>query len=173
MVLDNCCSSSGSSVTTLSDTKALGALTAAEVTQLCKDVYAYFGREISMATACKYRGLSDATSSSPPTDSQMQQTCKDHENACTQAGTGVGSADKPGCSNIPSTCTATVAEYSACIRDEVAVFNQGVSGLPSCATALSANMSAVWEVMAPGTPPASCDSLSNKCPALSQPVPNR
>ena len=136
-------SGSGSSVTTLGDTKALGALTAAEATQLCKDVYAYFGKNISMATACKYRGLSDATSSSPSTDAQMQQVCKDHENACTQAGTGVGSADKPGCGDIPATCTATVAQYSACISDEVAVFNQGVSGLPSCATALTANMSAV------------------------------
>jgi hypothetical protein len=164
-------SSSGTSVTTLSGTKALNALTTADATQLCKDTYAYFGQTIPMATACKYKGLSYATSSSAPSDAQFQQVCKDHESACTQAGSGVGSADNPGCSDLHSTCTATVAEYSACISDEVATFNQGMSGLPSCATATSASMSAVWQVMVP-TAPASCDSLTNKCPDLSPPVPN-
>jgi hypothetical protein len=164
-------SSSGTSVTTLSGTKALNTLTTADATQLCKDTYAYFGQTISMATACKYKGLSYATSSSAPSDAQFQQVCKDHESACTQAGSGVGSADNPGCSDLPSTCTATVAEYSACISDEVATFNQGMSGLPSCTTATSASMSAVWNVMAP-TAPASCDSLTNKCPDLSTPAPN-
>jgi hypothetical protein len=165
-------SSSGTSVTTLSDSKALGALTPADATQLCKDTYAYFGNAIPMATACKYKGLSYATSSSAPTDSQFRQVCTDHETTCAQAGSGVGTADNPGCSDIPSTCTATVAQYSTCISDEVAAFNQGMSRLPSCATATSASISAVWEVMIPPTPPASCDSLTNKCPELSLPAPN-
>jgi hypothetical protein len=164
-------SSSGTSVTTFGDSNALNALSPADATQLCKDVYAYFGKNIPMATACKFKGLSSATSSSAPSDSQFQQVCKDHEATCTQAGSGVGSADDPGCSPIPSTCTATVAQYSACISDEVVAFNQGMSGLPSCATAGSASISAVWKVMIP-TAPASCDSLTNTCPELSPPVPN-
>src|SRR5450759_1196942 len=77
-------SSSGTSVTTLSGTKALNALTTADATQLCKDTYAYFGKTISMVTACKYKGLSYATSSSAPSDSQFQQVCTDHEATCTQ-----------------------------------------------------------------------------------------
>ena len=161
-------SSGGISVTTISNTTALNA---ADATQLCKDTYAYFGKAIPMATACKYKGLSFATSSSATSDSQFQQVCTDHETACLQSGSGVGSADDPGCSNIPSTCTATVAEYSACISDEVAAFNQSMNGLPSCATATSADGSAVWQVMIP-TPPASCDSLTNECQALSPPAPN-
>jgi hypothetical protein len=162
---------SGTSVTSFSGDKALNALTSADATQLCKDVYAYFGKNIPMATACKYKGLSYATSSSAPSDAQFQQVCKDHEATCTQAGSGVGSADNPGCSAIPSSCTATVAQYSTCISDEVALFNQGMSGLPSCATAGSATISTVWGVMIP-TAPASCDSLTEKCPELSPPVPN-
>ena len=161
-------SSGGISVTTISDTTALNA---ADATQLCKDTYAYFGRAIPMATACRYKGLSFATSSSATSDSQFQQVCTDHETACLQAGSGVGSADDPGCSDIPSNCTATVAEYSACTSDEVAAFNQGMNGLPSCATATSANGSAVWQIMIP-TPPASCDSLTNKCQELYPPAPN-
>jgi hypothetical protein len=57
-------SSSGTSVTTLSDSKALNALTPEDATQLCKEVYAYFGKNIPMATACKFKGLSYATASS-------------------------------------------------------------------------------------------------------------
>jgi hypothetical protein len=146
-------------------------LTSADATQLCKDTYSYFGKNIPMATACKYKGLSYATSSSAPSDSQFQQVCKEHEATCTQAGSGVGSATDPGCSDILSTCTATVAQYCACISDEVALFNQGVNALPGCATAGSASISAVWLVMVP-TSPASCDSLANKCPDLTVPAPN-
>jgi hypothetical protein len=164
-------SSNGTSVTTLGDTKSLNALSAAEITQLCKDTYAYFGKAVPMATACQYKGLSFATSSSAPSDSQFQQICRDQETTCTQAGTGLGSADNPGCSDIPSSCTATVAQYSACVSDELVAFNQGMIGLPSCATATSAVISAVWRVMAP-TPPASCDSLSVTCPELSPPNPS-
>jgi hypothetical protein len=46
-----------------------------------------------------------------------------------------------------------------------------LDGLPSCAASTSATISAVWEVMAPPSP-ASCDSLSNKCPDLTPPTPN-
>ena len=162
----------GGSVTTLSDTKALNALTAADATQLCKDVYAYFGKTIPMATACKYKGLSYATSSSASTDTQFRQLCTDHESSCTQAQSGVGSADNPGCNDIPSTCTVTVAQYSACISDEVIAFNKAVDGLPSCTASTSATISAVWEVMTPPTP-ASCDAITaTKCPDLTLPTPN-
>jgi hypothetical protein len=159
------------SVTILGGTATLGSLTAVDATQLCKDTYAYFAKVIAMATACKYKGLSYATSSSAPSDAQFRQVCTDHESTCLQAGSGVGSVDNPGCSALPPTCVATVTQYSACIRDEVAAFNQGMSGLPSCAAAASANISAVWEVMVP-EPPASCQSLTDKCPALSLPAPN-
>jgi hypothetical protein len=159
-------------VTSLGDSKALNALSAADATQLCKDVYAYFGKTIPMATACKYKGLSYATSSSAPTDAQFQKACTDHEAACTQANSGVGSATDPGCGDLPPKCTATIAQYSACITDEVAAFLHGMDGLPSCATSTTAGNSAVWVVMVPPTAPASCDSLTQNCPELSPPVPN-
>jgi hypothetical protein len=163
-------SSTANPATTLSVTTMLDALTVPEVTQLCTDTYAYFAKAIPLVTACQYKGLSYATSSSAPSDSQFQQVCKDHEASCTQTASGVGSADSPGCGDIPVTCPATVAQYSACISDEVAIFNQGMSGLPSCATATSAAISAVWKVIAP-TPPASCDLLNLTCPGLSPPNP--
>src|SRR3954462_14164403 len=56
-----------SSFTTLSSSKAVNALTPTEVTQLCDETYAYFGSAIPKATACKWKGLSYAASSSAPT----------------------------------------------------------------------------------------------------------
>jgi hypothetical protein len=163
-------SSNGTSVTTLGDTKALNALTTVEATQLCKDTYAYFGIAIPKATTCKYKGLSFATQSSASSDSQFQQVCTQNETACLQTGAGVGTADNPGCSGI-STCAATVAQYSACISDEVTAFNASLNGLPSCTSATSASTSAVWKVMIP-TAPASCDSLTTECPDLTPPSPS-
>jgi hypothetical protein len=165
-------SSNGTSVTTLDDSKTLNTLAPADTTQLCKDTYSYFNSNISMATACKYKGLSLATASSAPSDSEFQKICKDNQSACTQAGTGVGSAESPGCSGLSTKCTATIAQYAACIKDEVAAFTQGLSALPDCATATSAIISKVWEVMAPSTPPDSCDQIANKCPDLTVPAPN-
>ena len=72
-------SGSGGAVTNLGASTALNALTSPDVSQLCKDTYSYFGKNIPMATACKYKGLAYATSSSAPSDSQFQQVCKEHE----------------------------------------------------------------------------------------------
>ena len=157
-------------VTTLSGSNAVNALTTTEATQLCDDTYAYFGSAIPRATACKWKGLSYAASSSPPTDARLQSNCTSTETSCLSA----GSTTNPGCSDIPSTCTATVAEYSACISDEVAAFIPAVSGLADCATATKTDMTAVWDILGGGVkPPASCASLTDKCPEMNIPSPSQ
>jgi hypothetical protein len=157
--------SSGSSVTNLSGTKALNGLTTAEATQLCSDTYAYFGQAISRPTLCKWKGLAYAISSSAPTDSMLQQNCSSRETPCLQA-----TPDSPSCSDLPSTCTATVAQYSACITDQTAVFTPTVSGLADCATVKTTDLAAVWAFRT-GDLPASCVSLTDKCPDLDIPTP--
>jgi hypothetical protein len=157
--------SGGSSVTNLSGTEALGVLTPAEATQLCSDAYAYFGHAISRAILCKWKGLAYSISSSAPTDSALQANCTGQETACLEA-----NPDSPSCSDIPSTCTATVAEYSSCITDQAAAFTPTVSGLANCATVTRDDLAAVWNFRT-GDPPTSCTSLSNKCPDLDFPSP--
>ena len=152
----------GGSVTTLSGTKTIQALTTAEATQLCDDTYAYFGSAIPHATACKWAGVAFAASSSAPTQEVLTNNCTTHETSCP--------ISNPGCSDLPSTCKATVAEYSACISDEVAVFIQAVSGLPDCDTITRAALEPVNAAMS-ADPPASCASLSDKCPDLYPPTP--
>jgi hypothetical protein len=159
----------GSAVTGLSGTRALNTLTATEATQLCDDTYAYFGTAIPRATECRWKGLSYAASSSAPSQAVLQQNCTNQENACLQADGGVIS--NPGCGDIATTCTATVADYSACITDEVAAFDQTVNGLPACSALTTAGTSAIFDAQTGGTPPASCTSLSNACPTVYPPSP--
>jgi hypothetical protein len=155
------------SVTTLPGGTAVNALTPAEVTQLCNDTYAYFGSAIAKATICKWRGLAYAASSSAPSDAQVQTNCTSKETSCN--GTDPW-ADNPGCNDIPATCTATVAEYSACISEEVTAFIQTVTGFKTCATLTRADTPSLFDVMA-APPPASCMALMNKCADLYPPNP--
>jgi hypothetical protein len=156
-----------SAVTTLSGTKTVGTLTTAEASQLCNDVYMYFGTAIPNATACKWKGLSYAASSSAPTQAMLQQNCTTQQSSC-----GIDPwANNAGCSDLPAGCTATVAEYSACIKDTVVAFIQTVNGLPMCSALTSADTAKIFDAQAGAGSPASCDTLANKCPDLTAPSP--
>jgi hypothetical protein len=159
----------GGGVTSLSGTKAVNALTTTEAGLLCSDIYSYFGTAIPRATACKWKGLSYAASSSAPTQAMLQQNCTMQQNGCLPSDAATFS--NPGCGDIPTNCTATVAQYSACIADEVTAFSQTVGGLPTCTALTSAGTSAIFDAQSGGTPPASCASLSDACPALYPPSP--
>jgi hypothetical protein len=161
--------SSSTSVTGVSPTKTISALSAAEGTQLCNDTYSYFGSAIPHATACKWNGLSRAASSSSRTQDDLQKGCALADNSCLQS--DAGAFVNPGCGDIPKTCTATVAQYATCIADEVAAFNQTVNGFPACSVVTLADTSSIFDALGGGTPPASCTSLGEACPALVIPSP--
>lgn len=161
--------SGGGAVTSLSSTKAVSALTSAEGTQLCNDTYAYFGSAIPKATTCKWKGLAFAASSSAPSDAVAQQNCTTQQNSCQQSADPW--ANNPGCNSIPSSCTATVAQYSACIRDEVAAFVQLVNGFPACAGVTTSVSSAINNALGSGMMPPSCTALTDACPDLTPPTP--
>jgi len=154
-----------SSGTTVSGGKTLGSLTPSESTQLCKDTSAYFGQNISQATLCKEAGLGYAVSSSAPTDAQLQKNCASQEASCLKGGPAVAN-----CTGISANCSATVAQYNACIADRVSDFNQQVSGLASCATVTLPDLAAVWTFMSAALP-ASCTLVTDQCPTLDIPSP--
>jgi hypothetical protein len=160
---------SGASVTSVSSTKTISGLGAAEATQLCNDTYSYFGTAIPRATACKWSGLSRAASSSSRTQDDLQQGCALADNSCLHS--DAGAFVNPGCGDLPMNCTATVAQYAACIADEVAGFNQTVNGFPECSVVTLADTSPIFDALGGGTPPASCTSLGDACPALTIPSP--
>jgi hypothetical protein len=145
----------------------------AEATQLCNDTAAYFARSISNAVACKWSALTTSASSSSPTDQQLETFCTGQENTCLQADAGAGSNVGAGClGTIPSSCTATVAQYAACISDETAGFLTTVNGLPSCATVKNTDTTAIFNAQAASSP-ASCAAISNACSGVFPPDPSQ
>jgi hypothetical protein len=160
-------SGGGDSFTTVASTAMLSALPPADAMKLCDDTYAYFRTAISTEAACKWKGLSFATSSSAPTEEQLRANCTEKEMQClADPATALGT--NPGCSPFPGNCTTTVGEYSACVRDEVAFFNQTVSTLPSCATLTAVGTQAVSAALS-SAPPASC--TFSGCSSLFPPNP--
>jgi hypothetical protein len=167
----NSAASGGSSgmvgaVTSVSDGTALGSLTPAESTELCNDTYAYFGRALNQASLCKWAGLTYGVSSSAPSDAMLEQNCASEEAMCQQAG-----AAAPSCTPIPAGCAATVAQYNACIADQVAALNSGIAALPACATVTLNDLANVYNLLT-ANPPASCASLISTCPTLDLPAPH-
>jgi hypothetical protein len=150
------------SVTTLSGTKTISALTTGEANQLCSDTYNYFRSAIPKPVTCKWKGLVFGASSSAPTIAMTQANCTSQESSCLQA------ADpwsiNNGCDLPKPSCMATVAVYSACIKDEITAFIQTVNGLPGCAMLTST--SAIGDAQSNSNPPASCTSLTDMCPEI-------
>jgi hypothetical protein len=142
----------GSSFTSLSGTAVLGALSAADASKLCDDTYAHFRTAISTENACKWKGLSFATSSSAPTEEQLKANCSEKEMGCL-ADPAAALSSNPGCNDFPTGCMATVAEYSACVKDLVAAFNQTVMSLSSCSSLTKQGTDGVWAAMSASAPP--------------------
>src|SRR3569832_1995360 len=161
--------SHGTTVTTLPGGTASNALSTAQASQLCDDTYAYFGSAIPMATKCKWQGLAYGASSSAPSASILQQKCMTQSTSCSQ--TTDPWATNNGCSDLPKTCTATVADYAACIAAEVTLFTQTVGALPDCSALMMSDVSAIMDAETGGTLPDSCASLMNSCPDLYPPTP--
>ena len=152
------------SVTTLSGTKALNALTTDEVTQLCDDTFTYYGSAIGRATICKWKGVLFATQSSAPTEQALRQNCTAKEQPC--LADTASPWPFPSCSEIPTDCTKTVAEYSVCVRDYAVWLIQKVSEVPACDAFTSAYWDPVWTIVG-ADQPVSCQF----CPSYYAPDP--
>jgi hypothetical protein len=160
----------GSSVTSISGSKPLNTLTAAESTQLCNDAIAYFKASITKSNSCKFSALVNAASTSSPTDAALQGNCSGMETSCNASATmGPGAATS--CFPPPATCTATVEQYSACISNGVASFNQNVSALPSCSAVRLADLSAIFAALEATYMPAGC-VLPTACADFFFPIAN-
>ena len=137
------------SITGLGGDKPIGSLNPSETTQLCTDAYAYFAKAVDPVELCKWAGLSYGVSSSALNDSLLQQNCKSQEATCLKADPATAE-----CTAIPSSCNATVSQYSACIIDQAAAFNNAVSALPGCATVTKPDLAGVWTYMTADLPEA-------------------
>jgi hypothetical protein len=160
--------------TTVPGDKQLSMLSDAEVTQLCKDFDAYFAPGSPAALAaeeagCRFGGLFLALLSGAQTDAAAQSACKATYDSCIAA---PSQSDPAMCTRPDATCTATVAEEVACLKDSAAALNTLKDALPSC-SALS--LSSLQNLMLPSDESAtapSCAALKAKCPTAPMPPAN-
>lgn len=163
---------SAGAVTSVNGTKPLNTLTAAESTQLCKDSGAYVGRAVSKVNACKALALVLTALGSPTTEAQARATCASIYTPCLSAPAASSSMDT--CDSIPATCTATVAQYSACFSDQIVALNQVLAASPSCGTITLADLSdnGTGGGADGGTEPtsAACMTFETACPGYQLPT---
>ncbi len=153
---------------TISGGVVLNTLTDEQFTQLCDDTWDYFGANVQLDTICKYRGLSLATSSSARSDEEAAGICTEQVSTC-QTNPDTAWSGNSGCSSIPDDCTATVAEYSACIEATAAAFSEAVGEMPLCADFSSAASDMVWALKGAERLP---ECLLNNCSSLWAPQPS-
>ena len=164
-------SGGGGSVTTISSSRTLGSLTAAESDQLCNDTKAYFMAAISKTNSCKFSALSNAASTSAPNDTVLQTNCTSMETSCNASAT-MGPGTSTSCFPPAATCTATVAQYSACISDEAALLNQSATTLPSCAAVRLADITPIFGAVEALYQATGCMALMAACPDFVFPIAN-
>lgn len=162
----------GTVVTSLCGDATLGSLTTSEANQLCSDSGDYFVASISTPSRCKFSALINAGSTSPPTEEQLRATCSTMETDCNADPSTTYVGANPTCGMIPAGCAATVAQYSTCIADEAALFDQGVGELGGCDMLTFGNLNEVYDVAESAKEAASCAELTTACPELFIPTIN-
>lgn len=166
--------------------KELSGLTADEVTKLNQDMANYAAQQmagVGKNATCRYMGVMMGltssmtdTSGGTPTDASLQQACSSMVDLCMQS----SSTDTSGSSGDSSTqteltagslsgCTATVAEYEGCIKDQTSALFKMMNSAPQCselkASSIEATMAA-FEPSASEAAPASCEAVAAKCAGL-------
>jgi hypothetical protein len=140
----------GTFTTSVPGATKLTGLSSAQVTQFCADGEAFI-KNTYIPTLCSaftpiegveagYLYLQDNPNA---TNAQIEAACA-REDA--DAGTCLFAVNPDGGScdigSIPSTCQATVADYTKCINDTTTVDRQFVSTIPSCSSLTAASVSA-------------------------------
>ena len=162
------CGGGGGMPTNLPPATKLMSLTPAQQTQICNDISNYSVHNLSQASFCKYAGVATAAfllaSDSSTPDATLRDACTQTVTECNASApdTSGSTCDFSGV----TTCTAdaTIANLNTCIADEVSAENAAFAALPACAALGRAWLTANGDAAGSFTEPASCISLSAKCP---------
>ncbi len=170
---------SGGSFTTSvpSGTKVTG-LTAAQTAQLCSDVESYVDNTFFPAI-CKAgtallgpeAAYLDLIQNPTATTSELQATCAsaaamDAGDSCSNP-LSDGGTETCNISQVPSTCQATVGDYTKCINDSTAADLQLYASVPSCSTLTAASLMAYFAADGGSSSnpaqPESCSKFDSTC----------
>src|SRR6187431_1778379 len=154
--------SSGNYSSGVAGDKQLSSLSDQEVAGLCKKLGDYFttgpvGKDLQ-DFSCRFAGLFAGFAAQ--SDAELRAACKTTYDACKAAPTKTEST----CGKPEASCTATVAEYDACVNDSVKALAALEGALPSCDKLTLAFLNSSDPGMS-SDPPASCTILDSKCPS--------
>jgi hypothetical protein len=152
--------------------KPLGMVTPTEAEQICKSTELWarkaFAESKQRELTCKITALAlvgagvfspDAAGTS---DAQLQMTCVTTRDQCLAAATpGDPGGSAAMCEAFPAGCTATVAEYEACLNDVPPFVDSTAAKLPSCETVNRLSLLAL--VALANDLPMSCRTFQTKC----------
>jgi hypothetical protein len=93
-------------------------------------------------------------------EAQLRVACQMAYDQCTMAPLPADTAPAM-CQGFPTNCTATVAEYEACLNDLPPFVDQTLPMLPSCETLNAISILAVANLI--NTLPATCRTFQMKC----------
>jgi hypothetical protein len=153
--------------TSVSGSTPVASLTPAQQAQICSDAQG-FAKSIS-ADVCKAEGILAAAelslTNSSASNADLQAACTAASADCTNGVADAGTGQCDFSSFQSASCTATVAQLSACLNDTGAAEDQAVAKLPSCSSLTTQNLNATLDQDAgASSSPASCVAFDNACP---------
>jgi hypothetical protein len=152
----------------------LGDLSDAELATLCADGAKFAAEPAHLMDNCRLTAfLSTALTAAfmpDATDASLQMTCAETYGQCLNPSVDAGQSGYdggagPSCTRPAANCTATVAEYTACINDQAAQTHAAASAVPACNAVSLSDVSASDGGTATPTlaEPASCQVVQSKC----------
>lgn len=157
--------------------RPLGMVTPAEATQICMASETWARARLADAKqrelTCKLTavlasagggllpGTGGAAGGAQATDAQLQMTCKTALDQCLAAPAPAPMAGANMCQAFPPSCTATVAEYEACLNDVPTFVDKTAPMLPSCETVNRFSALALLGLV--NSLPMSCKTFQMKC----------
>lgn len=150
--------------------KTLESLSAKEVQALCHDVDAFATQAGVRATNCRIFGVLTAAMTAglaPDTsDTELRTLCSDSYEACVSD----SAADEVACDTdeFSDNCSASVAEYGACLEGTLRAWGRVAEQLPTCETLSRENLNDTSSVGEPFSVGSECEAFQAKCPGVPQ-----
>jgi hypothetical protein len=157
----------GELATSVPGSTPLNQLSAEQAAALCREVNAFIEasgfRTSSQALACKSLAPITASLASPASDAELVQGCSAAYQRCLAHPVGTTAETGEACGLHGTTCTATVAEYEACLEARDLWYRTAIEAYPECSEVTLKNVAAGSGDTTALTPPAECQQVEAKC----------
>jgi hypothetical protein len=152
--------------------KPIGMVTPTEADRICKSTEAWAKRAIAedkqKQLFCRITALAAAAGgglggggTGAASDTQLRMTCQSSLDQCMMISTPAGGTASPMCQSFPASCTATVAEYEACLNDVPPFVDRTIAALPRCDSLTQLSLLSLLALTT--TLPPTCQTFQMKC----------